>query len=932
MRTKFTLLVIFSIFFFNQSIFATDEPDQDSKGNRGVISGRIVDEENLPLPGATVFIESINEGTISDVNGYYRFVKLEEGQYEVSVTYIGFKPQSQQVQVKAGETSTSDFQLKAGIELNEVVVNGSLQGQSKALNQQKNSINITNIISSDQVGRFPDANVGDAIKRIPGINVQYDQGEARFGHIRGTSPELNSVTINGERIPSAEAEIRAVQLDLVPSDMIQTIEVNKVVTPDMDADAIGGSINLVTKSSPYKRRISGTIGSGYNFLSEKPTTLASLVYGDRFANNKLGMVLSGSYQDNHLGSDNIEAEWEQDGSDVYISDFQIRTYQVRRERQSYSASFDYVFNANHKLDLKGIYNHRKDWENRFRLQFKDIEKDNDGNWVAEIRRQTKGGSHDENEARLEDQQAMTFSVGGEHHFGSVKLDWKGSYAKASEDRPHERYIAYRAKDASISADWSNTEKPMFAITSSDVADLNSEYGLKELNEQFQYTEDIDKNFRINLEIPFAKGDYENKLKTGFAYKTKKKNRENKYKEYTPLQEDAFDANSLANINVVNKTKDDFLAGDYIAGHFVSNDYLASLDFERMPAYFEGETILEELAGNFDAKENVTAAYLRFDQKIGRKLDLVAGFRMENTDLEYSGRELVIDEEGDEILNTTPVETDNYTNWLPSLIAKYSFNANSKLKLALTNTIARPKYFDLVPHVEINLEDMELNLGNPTLEPTLSMNFDLMVENYFKSIGMVSGGFFYKSISDFIVDKELRDIDYNGRTYDKFKQPINAGDADLYGFELAFQRQFDFLSGFWKQFGFYTNYTYTHSKVSNFAIEGRGNEEMSLPGTPENIFNASLYYEGKKLTVRASLNYSDDFIDEVGEEAFYDRYYDKVTYLDMNASYAFNKKLRIFAEANNLLNTPLRYYQAKTERTMQAEYYNVKINFGLKFDL
>ena len=927
MKTKLTFLTLLIAIGFNQLIYGINVPENETKGNKGGIAGRVIDQDNLPLPGATVYIKSINEGAISDVNGYFRLAKLAEGDYELEISYIGFKKSSQMVSVKAGETSKADFLLEAGIDLGEVVVNGSLQGQSKALNQQRNSVNITNIISSDQVGRFPDSNVGDALKRIPGINVQYDQGEARFGHIRGTSPELNSVSINGDRIPSAEAEIRAVQLDLVPSDMIQTIEVSKVVTPDMDADAIGGSINLVTKSSPYKRRVSGTIGSGYNLLSEKAALNASLVYGDRFANDKLGMIFSASYQDNKLGSDNIEAEWEEDGQ-VYVSDFQVRTYQVRRERQSYSASFDYVVNVDHKLDFKAIYNHRKDWENRFRLRFKDIEQV-DGEWVAEIRRQTKGGTPDHDNARLEDQKTMNFSLGGEHHFGSIKLDWRGSYAKASEERPNERYIAYRAKNAPLSVNLSDAKKPKITSTDIDKLNLGNEYGLKELTEQFQYTDDIDKNLRIDLSIPMAKGDFKNKLKAGMKFKGKEKSRDNKFKEYEPTDEDAFDAASLA--DVVDKTKSNFLAGDYVAGKFVSKSYLGSLDFENT-SKFIGTTLLEELAGNFDAKENVAAAYLRLDQELGQKLSVVAGLRMEHTSLEYSGRELEINEDGDQSLKTTPVEKDKYTSLLPSFIAKYSFSENSKLKLAFTNTIARPKYFDLVPHVEINLEDLEINLGNPALEPTQSMNFDLMAEHYFKSIGMLSGGVFYKNISDFIVTKVLFDEAYLGTVYDKFSKPINAGDADLLGFELAFQRQFDFLSGFLKQVGFYANYTYTHSKVGNFAIEGRENEDLSLPGTPKNIVNTSLYYEGDKLSIRASLNYSDAFIDEVGESAFYDHWYDKATYLDMNASYQVSKKLRIFAEANNLLNTPLRYYQGVSERTLQAEYYNTKINFGLKFDL
>src|SRR5690606_15207335 len=160
--------------------------------------------------------------------------------------------------------------------------------QAKALNAQKNNPNITNIVSADQVGRFPDANIGDAMKRIPGITMQNDQGEARNIIIRGLAPELNAVTMNGDRIPSAEGDNRRVQMDLIPSDMIQTIEVNKTLTPDMDADAIGGSVNLVTRAAPNGPRVSATLSGGFNPIRSKPLYTGSLVLGNRFFNNRLG--------------------------------------------------------------------------------------------------------------------------------------------------------------------------------------------------------------------------------------------------------------------------------------------------------------------------------------------------------------------------------------------------------------------------------------------------------------------------------------------------------------------------------------------------------------------------------------------------------------------------------------------------------------------
>jgi TonB-dependent receptor len=885
----------------------------------GYIHGRVTDSKNYPLPGAAVYIQGqIETGTITDVNGFYRLKNLTDGSYTLEVNYIGFEDVTQAVEITQQSGVEANFTLKEGIELQEIKINGQLQGQTKALNQQKNSINVTNIIAADQVERFPDSNIGDALKRIPGINVQYDQGEARFGNIRGTSPDLNSVTINGERIPSAEAETRSVQLDLIPADMVQTIEVNKVVTADMEGDAIGGSINLVTRSKPTGRRISGTIGSGYNFLAEKPMAIGSIVYADRFANKKIGMVISGSYYNHHLGSDNIEAEWDDDG---HMKDFQIRTYELQRERQSYSAAFDFKINENHTFDLKGIYNRRKDWENRYRLRYKDIEEDDNGNMVAEIRRQTKSGIEDNKYGRLEDQETMSFSLGGEHHFGKLTANWNAAYSKAKEERPNERYLSMRYKDALVTPDISDTESPNVIVIDPDARDLNGNWGLKELTEEFQFTDDIDKAFSANFDLPI---NTNSTLKFGFKYKGKEKERDNEYFEYEPVNEEEFIANATNPSNMTNKTKDDFRAGDYEAGHFVKRKFVGELDLHRTD--FEGEENLEEIAGNFEAKENIVAGFIRWDQTISERLKVVAGVRLEMTDVEYSG--FIFDPEED-IYESTGKQSSDYSNVLPSILLKYDITKNTKLKVAWTNTMARPKYFDLVPYQIINQEDEEKSLGNPDLNATSSMNFDLMLEHYFRSIGLVSAGVYYKSISDYIATQNTSIME-EGTEWEVY-QPINAGDADLYGFEAAFQRQFSFLPGFLKNIGFYANYSYNYSDVSNIKLEGREDEDLKLTGTPEHTVNASLFYESKKLTLRVSLNYAGDFVDEYGEEAYEDRYYDKATHIDLSGSYDITKNLKFFAEVNNLLDQPLRYYQGESKYTMQEEYYGIRMQGGIRFN-
>lgn len=627
------------------------------------------------------------------------------------------------------------------MELQEVVVGGAFQGQRRAINSQKNNMGITNVVSADQVGKFPDSNIGDALKRISGINVQYDQGEARFGQVRGTSADLSSVTINGNRVPSAEGDTRNVQLDLIPADMIQTIEVNKVVTADMDGDAIGGSINLVTKNSPYKRTIAATAGTGYNWVSEKAQLNLGFTYGDRFFNDKLGLIVSASYQSSPSGSYDTEFVWEQDdNSKTYVNDYQIRQYYVTRERQSYSAALDWDINANHKLTFKGIFNNRNDWENRYRTTLKDL--DPDGN--ATVRIQTKAGTPDNRNARLERQRTMDFALGGEHLFGALSMDWHASYAKASEERPNERYIDFQLKKQKFDMDLSDERQPFASPKTGSTMTLNDEFSLKELTEQQEDIKEQDLKFSANFKLPLKNG---NKLKFGAKVVRKTKDKEVDFYEYSPLDEDAFMTNSLA--NTVDQTNKNFMPNNkYQAGIYASKEYTGSLDLNNA-SLFEKEQVQEELAGNFNARETVTSGYLRFDQKLTKDVELMTGLRIENTNLAYTGRTYDADED---LTSKTDRQRNSYINFLPSLLVKWNVNDDFKVRGSFTQTLSRPKYSALVPSVNIKRSDNEITIGNPELKPTVSYNFDLSADYYFRSIGLISAGIFYKKIDDFIVDQ------------------------------------------------------------------------------------------------------------------------------------------------------------------------------------
>ena len=907
----------------------------------GTIKGRILDTSNQTLPGATIYIDSLHTGVVSDINGFYTLTNIAPGTYKVKVSYVGYSPVEMTITVPEGKTVESDVMLNDGVKLREVVVGGAFNGQRRALSSQKNAMGIVNVVSADQVGKFPDSNIGDALKRISGINVQYDQGEARFGQVRGTSADLSSVTINGNRIPSAEGDTRNVQLDLIPADMVQTIEVNKVVTADMDADAIGGSINLVTKNTPNKRMFNATAGSGYNAVSKKAQLNLGLTYGDRFFNDKLGLMFSGSYQNAPGGSDNAEFEYDVDDGSVVMKEAQMRQYYVTRERQSYSLALDYEFNPDHKISFKGIYNRRNDWENRYRVVYKDLDESDPSEQSIEL--QTKGGADDTRNARLERQQTMDFTLDGEHNLGGrLLMDWAASFSRASEDRPNERYFGLKM-DNNTGENLINTfhgiggRAPYSTIA---IPGLDNEgWELDELTNSNQSIYENEWKFRLNFELPLMKGLYGNTLRFGGKYTNKEKDRETtmyKYDGEDVNDNPIFNDGGAWREHGSSQIRKGFMVGDnYPEGtHFVSKKYLGSINFNSM----QGEPDYEEMSDNYHAKEEITSAYLRFDQKLGRKLDLMLGLRMEHTALNYRGLNWVVDEDENESLESTGNRKNSYTNWLPSVLLKYDVNDDLKLRASFTETLSRPKYSALIPSVNYNRADEEATIGNPNLKPTTSYNFDLSAEYYFKSVGLVSVGLFYKSINNVIVDEVWKGMDSQlpiTGTYDyEISKPINAYDADLFGVEVAYQRDFGFITPALKCLGFYGNYTYTANKTKNHHFEHRvleDGEDVDMIGSPEHTANASLFFEKWGFNLRLSYNFASAFVDEMGEVAQLDRYYDKVNYLDLNASYTFGKRFKttIYADVTNLLNQPLRYYQGTKDRTAQVEYYGARFNAGIK---
>ncbi|SDD90477.1 TonB-dependent receptor [Riemerella columbipharyngis] len=922
----------------------------------GTLSGNINDNSKIALPGAKLVLIPGDHYTTSDENGNFVFLNIPTGHYELHADYLGYGKKVFQVDISENrdthqnivytmEKAKNEGRVKT---ISEVLIVGiSRQNQARALSKQKSNSNITNIVSSDQVGKFPDSNIGDALKRVSGITMQNDQGEARNIIIRGLAPELNSVTLNGSRIPSAEGDNRNVQMDLIPSDMIQMIEVNKTLTSDQDADAIGGSVNLITKTAANKERISLSLASGYNPIRNKALFTNSFLYSNRFLGKKLGWVINTSYNNNDYGSNNAEAIWSQDkNGKVYVSQLDIRKYDVRRERKSIGTDFDFKINTRNNVRFSAMYNWRDDWENRYRMRIKKIKPlANDAGYEGRIERQTKAGilNHKNKGARLERQIMQNYSLRGEHILGSkMELNWTAAYSKAEEQRPNERYMSFstdKKKLVRFDEDFGTEMQPLYTPVTEPALE---QYKWDKLTEQNAITYEEEITGKVNMRIPLSVIDgQKGRLRFGAKTRLKLKKRDKDFFNYQPKSPNSI--GTLAEISPAFCGNEGWNPiSKYVPGYFPSRTYIGGLDLNNSELFTKEDQPAEYLSANYSAKENIYAGYLRWDQNITRNFSFITGLRVENTQTDYAGN--IIQSE-DKLKGSREVK-NSYTNYLPNISFKYTPKENLVLRMAYTTAIARPNYYRLSPFVNVIPTDKEVVAGNPNLKSSYSHNYDFMAEYYFKSVGIISLGGFYKKINNFIYD--YRDSQYN---YDKFakdfsdienqldpgevysySQSRNGQSVSVYGFEASLQRQLDFLPGLLSHLGVYLNYTYTKSVAKGiYSSGGVLREGLMLPGTAPNIFNASLSWENKRFLARVSLNHTSAYLDELGDSSFYDRYYDKQTFLDANASFAITRRMRVFVEANNLTNQPLRYYQGQYARTMQMEYYKPRYTMGLKFD-
>ncbi|MGE6397176.1 TonB-dependent receptor [Chryseobacterium scophthalmum] len=913
-----------------------------------IVTG-IVSDENQSLPGAAVTIEGTKKVIITDSEGRFTISDLKEGQYNLKVSYIGFESKNLNIEIVDAQNlnvgSIVLYQRQKNID--EVIISGTLKNsEARALNMQKNAINISNVIASDGIGKLPDRNAAETVQRVQGVSIERDQGEGRFVSLRGLPPFWASTTINGNRLPTAEEETtsRATAFDFFPTELISYVHVNKSFTPDMEADGIGGGVNFITKTPPMKTEFRGTLGTGYNEKADKGVYNLGLLYGGRTKDKKFGYLVNFSHFIRNWSTDNFEARR---SGDEGVFRMELRDYQGVRKTTGANAALEYVFSPKSTFYLKGMYGTLSDDETHYKHRVR-FDKFSSTNNTARVELQ--------NIHNLLITELTSVSLGGVHQLNKSKIDWDLSYYNNLfkygniPDKQNNSYyvIKYTQNGVGINpnyildkgvgprAYWKadggkldyKDPDALFGFYSDPNFKMDSsQMRFTDLEFYKVYVQERDKivagfNHEIDISDKLT-------LKYGFKYRDKERNARfsdifynwsngtapflSEFGQYTTTQPNGTKYLSEMNAHIGNTFGPVLSTGGMDQFWFQNQGNLTINKTDSEALEYN-----KALGRNFDVFEKHADAYGMGTYKINDKMTILGGVRLSNTHTKVKGYNVV---------NNTLTEVENtkdYLAVLPMLHFKYAINDKTNLRFAATRTFSRPNFGDLTPGGTYIEADNEFKGGNPNLNPTYSINFDLMGEYYFSNVGILSGGVFYKSITDPIFQDSFIG-NYNGINGVQFSAPNNGKAAWLGGIELGINRRFDFLPGFLQYFGTQLNATFMTSEM-----EKPSGRKVKLPYQAKELYNIQLFFEKGGFNARLAYNHKGNFAVEYAEEDLYDSYYGKYSNLDFGTSYQINKHFTVFADVNNILNRPLIYHFGENQdRPEQVEYYGVRGNIGVK---
>lgn len=853
------------------------------------IKGQISDANSREqLIGATLQLDKIK--TMTQLDGSFSFKNVHAGVYTIHCIYLGYARKDTTITVNGDVTLSFQLNNNSSV-LSEVVIKHTrnVESDANARKLEKDAFGIINTVSANSIQQSPDVTIANVLQRVSGVSLtRSSSGEGRHVIIRGMDQRYNYTLINGIKIPSPDNRYRYVPMDIFPSDLVERVEVNKTLTPDMEGDAVGGVVNMVMKNAPsnglyLKMSLAGGLSQnlldhGYNkfnvsdinkkspfqlngpdyiatpndftrnnykyqHLSAPVNNFATLAIGDRFLDKKLGVMLGLSYQNVYNGYSSFYSPAEPLGTDgnFLIKHANVRDYSSHQQRTGGSLKADYIINPQNKISLYGLYANLTDAQVRLTQDtILTAPRTNFGNgqvWYF-------------GRSRYQDQQIYNTTLQGEHRLSDAfSADWSAVYSKANNKIPD--FGEYQ-HDGGINPNGSL------------LPDI-----IQKFDREWWRNSDRDLAGYLNLHYSSKIGAAPYTISAGGLYRDKQ--RENYYDSYTLKPTDN---------NGQQQTWSDI-------DHF--QWYVATP---------QGSPIS---ANNYRAYEKIKAAYAM--AKVGiNKLEIVAGVRMENTDQGYTTN----------LPETVEGKTAsyNYTDILPSANLKYLLSDRSNLRFVYFSAINRPGFFEPVPY-NMQADDFS-ERGNYNVKHATAQNLDFRYELYMPKNGQLLVGAFYKNIQNPIE----YGFAFTGNQADVAYQPGNYGNANNYGAELVFEK-------YMGQFGLRTNYTYTNSSITtskrqpykdeNTQAQVRIlDEKRPLQGQSAHLANAALLFKDTKTGTDIQFNWQFTGRRVALVSPYYgmDYWMKDMHMFDVSAEKRLAKHIFLFAKLQNLFNARYQVYIKK----------------------
>ena len=933
--------------------------------NTGAVSGFITDADtNEGLPGASVRLANTSIGTASNAEGYYRINRLPAGPLVLVVSYIGYRTDSLEVVINDGQSTNLDIQLSLDVlETEGVVVTAQAEGQVAAINQQIASNTIVNVVSAARIQELPDANVAESVGRLPGVSLLRDAGEGQKVVVRGLSPEFTKITINGEQVPATELEGRGVDISMVAPEMLDGIEVYKAATPDRDADAVAGTVNLSLKGAGADPYFSVRARGSYTSQQEEigPVKI-DLSASRRFFSSKLGVLATASFDRADRSSDVFNASYfvKREATEgeleapIAISELNLNDRLETRDRYGLSTVFDYTWNEKHRITATNLVS----WLDR-----DEIRRDKQYN----VSLFTVYHRFREREINVG---VVSTSFHGAHEVGPLDIDWRASRSSSLQKTPFSHRTQFTELSAFFDASVNDELGPEFIpeTAKNDVFGtyLNNGRFETERSEERDYATSID----LKLPLRFSSG-INGHIKAGGKYLNKLRNAD---ENQTGRSFHAGTGNGpldvIAAFGGLTQVPDgrisinDFLGPDHDFGNFLDGQYDINVSIDRgmTEQIYElmGSSYRITPSANFndyEYQEAISSGYILTELHLTPRLMVLPGVRFEHTDTEYTAitgsvpddDSITFEEFNPANYGQDTTAFNDYGLWFPMVQLRYRVTDWMDIRLARTRTLTRPAYNFLTPSELIRFDNF-VRRGTPLAEPSISTNYDAFLSFYSNRIGLFTVGGFLKEIDNllYLRTKTILDPAAEGLPNSTRGLPItepvnNESTTKIRGLEVEWQANFTFLPRPFNGLILYANYAriFSETQYPQTILERQTEPPFRvvavdtfrvgrMPNQASHIANVSLGYDQGGFSGRVSMLYQGSSLSVIGDRKEVDGFTEAYIRLDASLKQKISSRLDVFLNLNNLTDRPDRSFQNTIGFPTAQEYYGLSIDLGAQY--